>query len=77
MLTLLESDNKTSGDREFTLRSNTVNVIVALILQRGLCSHTDIPLAFFSLLRVFVVAVRKFRPTISTFFLINLAEGDN
>ena len=64
MLTLLESDNKTSGDREFTLSLNTGNVIVAFILQRGLCSHTDIPLTLLSLLRLFVVAVQKFKPTI-------------
>ena len=39
--------------------------------------HTDIPLVFLSLFRVFVVAVRNFRPMIWTSFLINLlVESD-
>ena len=53
------------------LRSNTEYVIVTFIVQRGLCSHTDIPLVL-SLPRVLIVAVRNFRPVILTSFSINL-----
>ena len=58
------------------LLSNTGYVIVSFIVQRGLCSHTDIPLVFPSLLRVLDVAVRNFRHTIWTNLPPNLLQQE-